>query len=64
MSTNDFIAMDAAAWPSTGRRKTRECDRTDAVAAAMAFGLFWLFWILFETIRLGVGGLNLDTSPR
>ena len=28
---------------------------------AMAFGLFWLFWILFETIRLGVGGLTLDT---
>ena len=24
---------------------------------AMAFGLFWLAWILFETIRLGVGGL-------
>lgn len=29
--------------------------------AAMAFGLFWLFWILFETVRLGVGGLTLDT---
>jgi phosphate transport system permease protein len=28
---------------------------------AMAFGLFWLAWILFETIRLGVSGLNLDT---
>lgn len=28
---------------------------------AMAFGLFWLFWILFETIRLGVDGLTLDT---
>ena len=27
----------------------------------MAFGLFWLAWILFETIRLGVGGLNLAT---
>lgn len=27
--------------------------------AAMAFGLFWLIWILIETIRLGVGGLNL-----
>jgi phosphate transport system permease protein len=24
---------------------------------AMAFGLFWLFWILFETVRLGFGGL-------
>ena len=26
---------------------------------AMAFGLFWLIWILVETIRLGLGGLNL-----
>jgi len=29
--------------------------------AAMSFGLFWLFWILFETIRLGLGGLSLAT---
>jgi phosphate transport system permease protein len=28
---------------------------------AMAFGLFWLFWILFETVRLGIGGLALAT---
>ncbi len=28
---------------------------------AMAFGLFWLAWILWETIRLGVAGLTLDT---
>ena len=28
--------------------------------AAMAFGLFWLAWILFETIRLGIGGLALS----
>jgi phosphate transport system permease protein len=26
---------------------------------AMAFGLFWLVWILFETIRLGLGGISL-----
>jgi phosphate transport system permease protein len=25
---------------------------------AMAFGVFWLVWILWETIRLGVGGLS------
>jgi phosphate transport system permease protein len=31
---------------------------------AMAFGLFWLVWILFETIRLGVGGLAWRCSPR
>ena len=28
---------------------------------AMVFGLFWLFWILFETVRLGVGGLTMST---
>ena len=26
---------------------------------AMAFGVFWLMWILFETVRLGLGGINL-----
>ena len=29
--------------------------------AAMSFGLFWLFWILFETIRLGIGGIAVAT---
>ena len=28
--------------------------------AAMSFGLFWLFWILFETVRLGIGGISLS----
>ncbi len=28
---------------------------------AMVFGLFWLTWILYETVRLGVGGLTMDT---
>lgn len=28
---------------------------------AMAFGVFWLVWILWETIRLGVGGLAWST---
>jgi len=28
--------------------------------AAMGFGLFWLAWILFETVRLGIGGLALS----
>ena len=28
---------------------------------AMAFGLFWLVWILWETIRLGLGGMALST---
>lgn len=29
--------------------------------AAMAFGVFWLAWILWETLRLGLGGLALAT---
>ena len=29
--------------------------------SAMVFGLFWLFWILFETVRLGIGGLTMST---
>jgi len=42
----------------------RARQRVNAVAltlslAAMAFGLVWLVWILFETIRLGIGGLSL-----
>ncbi|WP_313082334.1 phosphate ABC transporter permease PstA [Pulveribacter sp.] len=26
---------------------------------AMAFGVFWLIWILWETVRLGLGGLSV-----
>jgi phosphate transport system permease protein len=44
--------------------KHRHRKRVNAVAmilaiGAMAFGVFWLLWILFETFRLGLGGLNL-----
>ena len=44
--------------------KHRHRKRVNAVALAlaissMAFGIFWLLWILFETFRLGLGGLNL-----
>lgn len=28
---------------------------------AMGFGLFWLIWILWETVRLGIGGLTFAT---
>jgi phosphate transport system permease protein len=46
-------------------RKHQGRKRVNAVAltlslGAMAFGLFWLAWILFETIRLGIGGLALS----
>jgi phosphate transport system permease protein len=46
-------------------RRHRGRKRVNAVAlslslGAMAFGLFWLAWILFETVRLGIGGLALS----
>jgi len=46
-------------------RKHAARKRTNAIALtlsllAMAFGLFWLIWILFETVRLGLGGLSLS----
>lgn len=46
--------------------KFRRRKRVNQVAlalslCAMVFGLFWLVWILWETIRLGIGGLSLAT---
>jgi phosphate transport system permease protein len=54
-------AMDNARLAKFARRK-----RVNGIAlllslAAMSFGLFWLAWILWETIRLGVGGLSWAT---
>ena len=54
-----FATLDAGRMRMHAARK-----RTNAIAlslslGAMAFGLFWLAWILFETIRLGLGGLNI-----
>jgi phosphate transport system permease protein len=44
--------------------KHRSRKRVNVVALslslmAMSFGIFWLIWILFDTIVLGIGGLNL-----
>lgn len=44
--------------------KHRARKRINALAStasllAMSFGIFWLIWILFDTLRLGLGGLNL-----
>jgi phosphate transport system permease protein len=46
--------------------KHKQRKRTNVIAlalslGAMGFGVFWLVWILFETIYLGIGGLNLAT---
>jgi phosphate transport system permease protein len=42
------------------RRKRVNTVALTLSLAAMAFGLFWLFWILFETVRLGAGGLSIS----
>ena len=47
-----------------GRKRVNTVALTLSLAA-MAFGLFWLVWILWETVRLGIGGLRLGhASPR
>jgi len=56
-------AADALRDRKLQRHRARK--RTNVVALAlslfaMAFGLFWLAWILFETVRLGIGGLTLS----
>ena len=51
---------------SAGRMaKHRARRRVNVIALtlsllAMSFGLVWLIWILFETVRLGIGGLALS----
>lgn len=41
------------------RRKLKNHIALALSLMAMLFGLFWLAWILFETIYLGIGGINL-----
>jgi phosphate transport system permease protein len=53
------IAMSADKLKKHQRRKVVNVVALTLSLSAMAFGLFWLAWILFETIRLGVGGLAL-----
>ena len=63
--------MSAVLHPSAGLsnesrlRKHARRKRVNGIALtlsllAMGFGLFWLAWILFETVRLGLGGLSLS----
>ncbi len=64
--TTSEVLMQAKDLQATRQAKYAQRKVVNRVALtlslmAMAFGLFWLFWILFETIRLGVGGLNFAT---
>ena len=56
MSAQDDLRRAAYA-----RRKWVNILALALSVAAMAFGLVWLFWILWETVRLGIGGLAWST---
>ncbi|MBT9456558.1 MAG: phosphate ABC transporter permease PstA [Burkholderiaceae bacterium] len=52
-------SLDAKRMSMHMRRKRVNAVALTLSLGAMAFGLFWLIWILFETFRLGLGGLSL-----
>ena len=52
-------ALQASRVSKYARRKRVNAIALTLSLAAMAFGLVWLIWILVETVRLGLGGLNL-----
>ncbi|MDR7271252.1 phosphate transport system permease protein [Pelomonas saccharophila] len=54
-------ALDARRLAMHHKRKRVNAIALALSLGAMAFGVFWLVWILFETIYLGIGGLNLAT---
>jgi phosphate transport system permease protein len=54
-------ALDARRLAQHRRRKRVNAIALTLSLGAMAFGVFWLLWILFETVRLGFGGLTLAT---
>ena len=60
MSTAAMVVDEAARLRHHRKRKRVNAIALALSLAAMAFGLFWLAWILFETIRLGIGGLSLS----
>jgi len=58
MSTSELHSLRMARYAS--RKRVNGLAIVLAMLAIM-FGLVWLFWILFETIRLGIGGLTFAT---
>lgn len=52
-------SLDSGRMAMHRRRKRINAIALTLSLGAMAFGLFWLIWILFETFRLGLGGLSL-----
>jgi phosphate transport system permease protein len=55
-----LATVDARRMALHRKRKLTNTVALTLALVAMAFGLFWLIWILFETVRLGVGGLALS----
>ena len=53
------MTSDAQRQAIYNRRKRVNTMALVLAQAAMAFGVFWLIWILFETVRLGLGGMSL-----
>ncbi|MGJ7524429.1 phosphate ABC transporter permease PstA [Variovorax sp. GB1P17] len=65
MSTAQNL-LSAKALAETRQARFASRNRVNKVAltlslAAMVFGVFWLVWILWETLRLGIGGLAIAT---
>lgn len=63
-TTTSSNLLQTAAHAQARQAKYQQRKRLNQLAltlsmAAMLFGVFWLVWILWETIRLGVGGLSL-----
>ncbi|PZP31552.1 MAG: phosphate ABC transporter permease PtsA [Roseateles depolymerans] len=54
-------ALDARRLAMHNKRKRINAVALTLSLGAMAFGVFWLVWILFQTIYLGIGGLNWAT---
>lgn len=61
MSPQRDDAHEKARIAKFNRRKLVNKTALMLSLAAMSFGLFWLAWILFETVRLGIGGLSIAT---
>lgn len=51
--------VDAGRLAMHAKRKRVNVIALTLSLGAMGFGMFWLAWILFETIRLGIGGMAL-----
>ena len=68
MSTGEYLLKNAD-LRATRRANYASRKLVNQVALslsllAMSFGLFWLFWILFDTIVLGVSGINWTTMTQ